>query len=77
MLLGRQFYPVTSDDFRVGHEPNLEVDVRLEGGVGDVGEVLKVDLSLLKKPFGRSDQFRQREGDLDEGEHLVTLKIER
>jgi len=36
MLICRQLDPVTSDDFGVGHEPDLEVDIGLEGRVRDV-----------------------------------------
>ena len=42
MLPRLQFDPVTADDFGVGHEADLKIDVCLEGGIGmvRVGEVL-------------------------------------
>ncbi len=74
MLFRGQLDPVASDHLCVCHEPNLEVDVGLEGGVRDVAEVLEVDLALFQQTFGRSNQLRQRQRDLDEGDHLVALQ---
>ena len=74
MLFCRQLNPVASDDLRVRHEPDLEVDVGLESRVRDVIEVWKVDFPLLQKSLGRSNQLGHGQGDLDERDHLVTLQ---
>ena len=74
MLLRRQLDPVAADDLGVGHEADLEVNVGLERGVGDVGEVSEVDLAFLEKPLGRSDQLRHRQSYLYELDHLVALQ---
>ena len=74
VLFRRQFDPVATDDFCVGHEPDLEIDVGLEGGVRNVAEVAEIDFPLLQQTFGRSDQFRDGQRDLDEGDHFVSLQ---
>lgn len=74
MSLRRQLNPVASHDLRVGHEPDFEVNVRLIRRVAHVGKVPEVDFSLLEQALGRSNQFWNGQGDLDEVDFCVALK---
>jgi hypothetical protein len=74
VLLRRQFNPVATDNFSVCHEPDLEINVGLERGVRDVVKVAEVDFPFLQKTFCRSNQLRDSQRDLDEGDQFVSLQ---